>query len=123
MRAMCNLDEAARAELLCDLVVSQLIARIRTGAWLRIDQRIESVRVWLAANGGFCDWIERAALCDISIEIASHFQSREFFAAAELAKMLINRVRLDYRRLSTQTLHNICAARLREIRGARNVTP
>ncbi|MCX4156174.1 MULTISPECIES: hypothetical protein [Paraburkholderia] len=35
-----NLDDEARAELLCYLVVGQLVARARTGEWLRTDHLV-----------------------------------------------------------------------------------
>jgi hypothetical protein len=41
-----NLDDEARAELLCYLVVGQLAARARTGEWLRTDHLVESTRIW-----------------------------------------------------------------------------
>ncbi|CAE6945994.1 hypothetical protein R69608_05523 [Paraburkholderia nemoris] len=50
-----RLDDEARAELLCYLVVAQLVARARTGEWLRTDHLVESTRIWLAGNGADAD--------------------------------------------------------------------
>lgn len=36
-----NFDDEAHAELLCYLVVLQLVARVRTGGWLRTDHAVE----------------------------------------------------------------------------------
>ncbi|CAM2161568.1 conserved hypothetical protein [Paraburkholderia sacchari] len=64
------LDDETRAELLCFLVVGQLYVFAREGVWLRADHLIESTRMWLAANGGECDWLERARLVAASRAIA-----------------------------------------------------
>ena len=42
-----NLDDDARAELLCYLVVGQLVAMARTGAWLRTDHLVDSACIWI----------------------------------------------------------------------------
>ncbi len=57
-----NLDDEARAELPCYLVVGQLVARARTSEWLRTDHLVESTRIWLAGNGANADWTERVYL-------------------------------------------------------------
>ena len=65
-----HLDDTARAELLCYLVVGQLIAMARTGEWLRTDHLIESARSWLASNGAACEWPERLELAEASRVLA-----------------------------------------------------
>lgn len=44
------------------LVVAQLVAKARTGEWLRTDHLVESVRIWCKANGVRFDWQERVSL-------------------------------------------------------------
>lgn len=61
-----GLDEEARAELLCYLVVGQIIAVSRTGEWLRTDHLVESIRIWLASNGAEASWSERFQLGALS---------------------------------------------------------
>ena len=72
------LDDEARAELLCFLVVGQLFAFAREGMWLRTDHLIESAQIWLASNGAECDWLERARLVDASRVIAVQEGDRPF---------------------------------------------
>jgi hypothetical protein len=45
-----KLDDEARAELLCYLVVGQLVARARTGSWLRTDLCVELLNIWFNRN-------------------------------------------------------------------------
>lgn len=68
-----SLDGEARAELLCYLVVGQLVARAHTLEWLRADHLVESTRVWLAGNGTDTDWTERVYLRALSEQIALDF--------------------------------------------------
>ena len=56
-----NLDLRARAELLTYLVASQLLAKSVSGRWLAIENVVETERIWLAANGGGVDWLERVS--------------------------------------------------------------
>ncbi|NYH12978.1 hypothetical protein [Paraburkholderia bryophila] len=91
-------DDEARAELLCYLVVAQLIAQARTGAWLRTDHLVESMRIWLAGNGADANWENRVRLGVLSETIALEFAEQPRFAsAAELAKLFTDGWRLDYR--------------------------
>ncbi|REG61529.1 hypothetical protein B0G80_4382 [Paraburkholderia sp. BL6669N2] len=65
-----NLGEDARGELLCYLVVAQLVAMARTGDWLRTDHLVESGRIWRKTNGARFDWQQRIALGQIAGELA-----------------------------------------------------
>lgn len=47
-----TLDDEAHAELLSYLVVAELVARARTGEWLRTDRLVESARIWLVGAWG-----------------------------------------------------------------------
>lgn len=110
-----SLDDEARAELLCYLVVAQLIARARTGAWLRTDHLVESTRIWLAGNGADAGWLERVHLGALSETIALDFAEQPCFAnAPELAKLFTDGWRLDYR---SPTVRGIYAACRNELHG------
>lgn len=50
-KRLSGLDGEARTELLCYLVVSQLVGRVRTSSWLRTDHLVESTRIWSDGNG------------------------------------------------------------------------
>ena len=66
-----KLDDQLRVNLLCHLVVAQLIARARTGDWLRTDHFVESKRLWAQENGVSPDWLESARLasCRCSLQL------------------------------------------------------
>ncbi|REE19874.1 hypothetical protein B0G71_2991 [Paraburkholderia sp. BL27I4N3] len=66
-----NLGDDSRAELLCYLVVAQLVAMARAGDWLRTDHLVESGRIWCKANGARFDWQQRIALGQIAGELGA----------------------------------------------------
>ncbi|CAG4892204.1 hypothetical protein LMG31841_01572 [Paraburkholderia saeva] len=115
MPALDNVDDEARAELLCYLVVGHLIAEARTGTWLRTDHLVESARIWQSANGANFDWSERARLAHLSTELAPHVFSTSIPRdEPSLAKLFTDGWRLDYRSPVVQGVYEICARRLRE---------
>lgn len=109
---MRTFDDEARAEMLCHLVVAQLIARARTGDWLRTDHFVESARVWSRANGASPNWFESARLRKVSVELASTIWAidppRD---SEELAKLFTDGWQLDYRSPTVRGIHDVCAAR------------
>ncbi|SDR51330.1 hypothetical protein SAMN05443245_6896 [Paraburkholderia fungorum] len=108
-----NLDGQARAELLAYLVVSQLIARARTGEWLVSQHLGESVLLWLCANGANCPARERAALSKLSVMVAIEFlQKPECNDETWLNQLFAGSWRIDYRRPSAPTLHKVCVDKL-----------
>jgi hypothetical protein len=112
---MVNLDDEARVELLCYLLVCQMIARRCTGDWLRTDHLIESARIWLGANGGRCHWTERAALSEISAALATELEREQMIPTlSDLMALHTPGWRLDYREPLARCLHRLCAERLRD---------
>ncbi len=65
-----KLGNEARAELLCYLVIGELVAMARTGNWLRTDHLVESSRIWLKTSGATCHWQDRIALAAAAAELA-----------------------------------------------------
>jgi hypothetical protein len=57
----------ARAELLCCVVVAELVTMARTGEWLRTDHLVESGRICCKANGARFDWQERVSLGQVRL--------------------------------------------------------
>ncbi|MCW3698113.1 hypothetical protein [Burkholderia cenocepacia] len=109
---MKSLDDEARAELLCFLVVGQLFAFAREGTWLRTDHLIESSMMWLSSNGATCDWMERARLVEISRCIARQESAHSFPRGdADLHRLFNLKAGwfLDYRSPIVQRIHTICA--------------
>ena len=108
-----NLDNEARAELLCYLVVGQLIAQARTGTWLLTDHVVESARIWLAANGAHCDWPERLELARMSADLAPKLAVLPPFKdAAALARLFTDGWRLDYRFPMVRGIYDVCMEHL-----------
>jgi hypothetical protein len=103
----------AKAELLCYLVVAQLIARARTRGWLRTDHFVESLHPWLNANGAQVDWLERVHFKSVSEIVASDFGNLPHFAEeASLAELFTDVWRLDY---GSPVVRSIFAACEREL--------
>lgn len=110
-----NLDNEARAELLCYLIVAQLVTYSQTGEWLRTTHMIESARIWLASNGGTCSWLERRKLADASVGLSPDFFRRPGFNdSATLARLFTDGWRLDYRSQAVRDIHDRCVLHLRE---------
>jgi len=108
-----NLDAPERADLLCFLVMAQLVAHAITGDWLRTDHVIESARMWAASNSIACDWLERARLARMSSELAPRFLIFPWFMdAAQMAKMMIDGSRLDYGSPIMRGMLDICVEHL-----------
>ncbi|CAH2903159.1 MAG: hypothetical protein PCALPYG88_6377 [uncultured Paraburkholderia sp.] len=107
------LPSKTQVELLCYLVVAQLIARARTGGWLRTDHFAESMHIWLNANGAQVDWLERIYFKSLSEIVASDFGNLPHFAdEARLAELFTDVWRLDY---SSRVVRSIYAACEREL--------
>lgn len=109
-----DIDHDARAELLCYLVVAQLVARARTGAWLRADHLVESARIWTDANGAKGAWLARSELGRLSVTIAPDFLGVSCLTDSNsLATLFTDGWRLDYRSPTVRWLHDFCNANLR----------
>ncbi|WP_121306704.1 hypothetical protein [Paraburkholderia sp. BL17N1] len=106
-----KLDDEARAELLCYLVIGELVAMARTGSWLRTDHLVESSRIWLKANGATCHWQDRIALAAAAAELAPGIL-RTFPLTTErsLTPLFADGWRLDYRSPIVCDIHQICAS-------------
>jgi hypothetical protein len=109
------LDDDARTELLCFLVIGQLFTFARDGVWLRTDHLIESAQLWLNSNGAECDWLEHAKLVDASRVIAGRESANPFPAHDSDLRKLFNLQSgwfLDYRSPVVQRILEVCAGYL-----------
>jgi hypothetical protein len=101
-----NLDDAQRADLLCHLVVAQLIARARTGDWLRTDHLVESKRIWSQANGVSPDWLDGVRLASVSEELAASIWANGLLHDLdELSKLFSDNWRRDYQLPVARGIH------------------
>ena len=71
MSIFMNFDDDARAELLCYLVVGELVSMARTGDWLNTGHLVELARIWMNANGAGCDWQDRVVIARMAADFAS----------------------------------------------------
>ncbi|WP_236078229.1 hypothetical protein [Paraburkholderia nemoris] len=111
---MSNLDDEARAELLCYLVVGQLVARARTGDWLRTDHVVELLNVWLGGNGAHANWLDRVHLGALSEKVALDFAGLQWAADSDsLAQLFTDGWRIDYRSSIVRTIHAACEVKLK----------
>ncbi|PXX14547.1 hypothetical protein C7399_112158 [Paraburkholderia tropica] len=113
-----QVDDEAKAELLCFLVVGHLVAIARSGHQLRTDHLIESSVLWLQSHGAECDWLDRAKLVEDSREVAS--QAYEMpFPKDEASLMVLFNLQsgwfLDYRSEVVQQIHLLSVAHLARI--------
>ncbi|WCM21956.1 hypothetical protein NDK50_12470 [Paraburkholderia bryophila] len=117
-----GLDDEARAELLCYLVVAQLIAHARTGAWLRTDHLVESTRIWLASRKLEIDWSARIRLAQSSDIVAKAMGKLPGLQNEDrLAKFFFpDGWHLDYQSPIVQGMLDVCSAHLLDIQVREN---
>jgi hypothetical protein len=109
-----NLDDEARSELLCYLVVGQLVARARTSGWMRTDHVVELLTIWLNGNGAQADWLDRLYLRLLSEKIALDFAELPGFADSSwLAQLFTDGWRMDYRSPIVRTIYTACEGALK----------
>lgn len=113
MMAQRKFDE--RAELLCHLVVAQLVCHASTGEWLKTRHAIESARIWSASNGTDNGWLGRAKLIEISMVLAPQMLALPiFWYRDDLVKLFTVGGKLDYRLPTVRGIRDVCAERLLE---------
>ena len=71
--------------------------------------------MWLASNSAECDWLERAKLSRMSVEIAPQFLVFPIFRdAKEIVKLFVDGWRLDYRSATVRGMLDVCTKHLRQ---------
>jgi hypothetical protein len=106
-------DDEARAEMLCYLVVGELVATARTGDRLRKDHLVELSLVWSHANGPQPEWRDRISIVRMAIDLAPDVLATfELKTAKALASLFADGGRLAYRVPLIGQIHDQCAARL-----------
>lgn len=70
MSTRSRFNDEARGELLCYLVVGELVAMARTGNWLKTGHTVELAHIWMNANGARSDWQERIAVTRVAADLA-----------------------------------------------------
>lgn len=108
-----KLDDTERAEMLCFLVMAQLIGHATTGDWLRTDHAVEAARIWMKSNSADCGWLERATLARISLDLAPQFLVFPCFRdAREIVRLFVDGWQLDYRSPTVRGMLDVCVEHL-----------
>jgi hypothetical protein len=109
-------DDEARAEMLCYLVVGELVAMARTGDWLRTDHLVELSLIWMHANGAQPEWRDHISIVRMAAELAPDVLATFGLRTGEaLALLFTDGGRLDYRVPLVGEIHDQCAARLQRV--------
>lgn len=107
------LDDETRAELLCYLVVSQIVALVLTEEWMRPEHLVESIRIWLNGSRAQAHWSERIYLGTLSEKVAADFTDRTRLPARiELTALFADFWQLDYRSPVVREIHAACEVQL-----------
>ncbi|WP_162601040.1 hypothetical protein [Paraburkholderia sp. C35] len=111
-----SLDDEARAEMLCYLVVGELVSMARTQDWLNTGHLVELSRIWMHANGAICDWQERIEIARMAADLAPDILATFGLDTEKaLTALFANARRLDYRLPVVCQIHDRCAARLHRV--------
>jgi hypothetical protein len=109
-----SFDDEARAELLCYLVIGELVSMARTGDWLNTRHLVELGHIWMNANGTQCDWLERVEIARTAAELAPDIITAfDLTTVKKLVPLFTDGWRLDYRLPVVGEIHDRCFARLR----------
>ncbi|MHB9838486.1 hypothetical protein Q8F57_027030 [Paraburkholderia terrae] len=101
----------APAQLLCYLVISQLVAHARTDSWLRTDHLVESARIWCEFNRAGLSWMDRCKLGSTSADLAEKLLDYEALCnESRLATSFAESWRLDYNSLIVNAIQDVCDA-------------
>ena len=107
-------DDEARAEMLCYLVVGELVAMARTGDWLRTDHLVELSLVWMRANGANPEWRDRIGIVHMAVNLAPEVLATfELRTEEAVASLYTGGGHLDYRVPLVGQIDDKCSARLR----------
>lgn len=99
-------------DMLSYLVACQLVARDRTGQWLRTDHLVESAHMWLGHNNIACEWLDRVWVARASETLALKIRNASPFLANE-ASRFFDGCWIDYNIIGAQSLRLQCAEYLR----------
>ncbi|MPW20675.1 hypothetical protein GCT13_28305 [Paraburkholderia sp. CNPSo 3157] len=110
-----KLDLRARAELLAFLVESQLLARFVSGDWLTIGNVVELERIWLAANGGDADWLQRVSISSWSQTLAERAEVNLPVVLGDESAAASENPRLDFRATFVRAVYDMCLDHLVEM--------
>jgi hypothetical protein len=124
MPALDNLHHAARCDLLCYLVIGQLVEHARSRAWLCPARLAESMRYWLSTNRLSATRAGQRQLARRSVALASGLQRQPPLRdPAILAGLAFDGWRLNFRPPLLGALRAACEEYLTHAAPATRATP
>lgn len=106
-----HLAPQLRTDLLCHLVVMQLLARANTDGWAGADRLVEVIRAWSRDNVISIDWFESARLAHLSQQLATVLWMLEpLRSAGRLTKLFAVDWRLDNESPIVRKIRDVCTA-------------
>jgi hypothetical protein len=99
-------------DMLSYLVACQLVARERTGQWLRTDHLVESARMWQGHNNIACEWFDRVWVARASETLALKICNASPLLANQVSHFF-DGCWIDYGTIGAQELRLQCVAFLR----------
>lgn len=113
MTAPERLDHEAQCDLLCHLVVRQLVEHAASHSWLRAARVAESIRLWHGAHRTHTTHVEHVRLARMAAALAQAFERQQTYRnAAILAELSFDIWRLNFRSPLLHTIRTACAKRL-----------
>lgn len=95
-------------DMLSYLVAGQLVARDRTGQWLRTDHLVESAHMWLGRNDNVtCEWLDRVWIARASETLALKIHNASPLLANE-ASRFFDGCWIDYSTIGAQAIRLRC---------------
>ncbi|ACC73860.1 hypothetical protein PPMP20_29645 [Paraburkholderia phymatum] len=108
-----RLEDGQRTELLCHLVVEQLLSRAGTGKWLELGRVVECIQRWTQTKGLAPDWMEGARLGELSGPLASDlWQIRHLRSTTRISSLRDLQGMPDSGSPFVQRMFAVCEARL-----------
>lgn len=97
------------ADLLCYLVVAQLVCHAQTAEWLSDGHLMELSRAWAESSEANCDWLAQVEMGCASARLASRFLVFPIFRnPAALARLFKDAMRLDSRSPVVRGMYDVC---------------
>jgi hypothetical protein len=124
MPALDNLHHAARCDLLCYMVIGQLVEQARSHVWLCPIRLAESMRYWLTTNRLSTTRAGQRQLAGMSVALASGLQRQPLLRdPAILAGLAFDGWRLNFRPPLLGALRAACEEYLMHAASATRASP
>ena len=108
-----NFDVQSGADLLCHLVVAQLVVRVKTDQWAEADQVVKVIRAWSHDNEITIDWFEGVRFGYLSKQLATMLWIlKPLRNMTRLGKLFTSDWEIDYESPIARGIRAVCSASL-----------